>query len=57
MNDIKEQKGRTKRKIFTNGYETITERNKFKYGAARVAKGDKEFTKFLEKKERAQGHH
>ena len=51
-NDIKEQKGRKERKVFDRGDLTFTKLSKQRYAAERVAAGDPNFTKFLEKKER-----
>ncbi len=57
MNDIKEQKGRKTRKVFDRGDLTVNKLRSQRYGAERVAAGDPEFTKFLEKKERDYLHH
>ena len=57
FNDIKEAKGRKVRKVFDHG--DFTARSKFerRYAVERIEKGDKEFEKFLVKKERSHGHH
>ena len=58
MNDIKEQKGRKSRKIFSSDLQTSFQKLKsHHYGAERVAAGDPEFVKFTHKKERAAVHH
>ena len=57
MNDIKEQKGRKVRKVFDRGDRTKGKIIKDQYAKERIAAGDKEFTKFLELKERSHGHH
>ena len=57
MNDIKEQKGRTKRKIFKNNFRQISDLKNDQYAKSRIEKGDPEFTKFLVAKERNLGHH
>ena len=57
MNDIKEQKGRTKRKVFKNNFRQISDLKNDQYAKSRIEKGDPEFTKFLVAKERNLGHH
>ena len=56
-NDIKEQKGRKTRKVFDRGDLTFTKLRKDKYAKERIEAGDKNFAKFLEKKERHYIHH
>ena len=57
-NDIKEQKGRTSRKIFESELMTHGERARDSYHARkRLAINDAEFEKFTHKKERAAVHH
>ena len=57
MNDINECKGRKQRKVFENNLRTFKDVAKDNYHKSRVEAGDKNFTKFLEKKERASAHH
>ena len=62
MNDIKESKGRKSRKKYPLLREDGTimpwkEKMTYKWVKDRVNQGDKNFTKFLEKKERAHPHH
>jgi len=58
MNDIKEQKGRTSRKIFPSNlptqYELLSKR---RWAVERIAAHDPQFEKFTHKKERAAVHH
>jgi hypothetical protein len=56
-NDIKESKGRKVRKVFDRGNFTYTKLWKQQYAKERIAAGDPNFTKFLEKKERNYLHH
>ena len=55
LKDIKQSKGRKERKIFPRSELTEKKHKTHLYGAERIAAGDPQFTKFLEKKERA--HH
>jgi hypothetical protein len=56
-NDIKEQKGRKQRKVWDRGDLTVRKLRQDSYAKERLAKGDPQFTKFLELKERAHPHH
>lgn len=59
LNDIKEQKGRKKRKIFKSDLPTYGERMKRQkeYAQRRLDAHDPQFEKFTHKKERAAVHH
>ena len=57
MNDIKEQKGRTYRKIFESALPTSHEKRQIEFAKERVAAGDPKWTKYTHKKERAHVHH
>ena len=60
MRDIKEAKGRKSRKIYPlarEGLKSWSENFTYKWAKDRLDKGDPNFTKFLEKKERAAVHH
>jgi hypothetical protein len=52
LNDIKEQKGRKERKVWQRTDLTQAKLVKQQYAKERLAAGDPQFTKFLEKKER-----
>jgi hypothetical protein len=56
LNDIKEQKGRKSRKVWDRGDLTQAKLVKQQYAKERIAAGDPNFTKFLEKKERPYLH-
>ena len=56
-NDIKDMKGRRKRRVFERTTLKMNEHNKIYWGKERLEAGDPEFTKFLTKKERSHGHH
>jgi hypothetical protein len=59
LNDIKEQKGRKSRKVWERSDLTQAKLVKQQYAKERLAAGDPQFTKFLEKKERhyVNAHH
>ena len=60
LNDIKEQKGRRSRKVYPlqrEGLKTWKSIVQYRWAKDRIEKGDPNFTKFLEKKERAAVHH
>ena len=60
FNDIKMEKGRKKRKIYylhNENTKSLSDFYKYDYIADRIKAGDPHYTKFLEKKERAQPHH
>ena len=60
MNDIKECKGRKKRKIYPlmrDDTKPFSENDTRKYALERIAAEDPNWTKFLVKKERAAVHH
>ena len=60
FNDIREQKGRKHRKVYlldNENTKSVSNFLKYSYINDRIKAGDKNYTKFLEKKERAQPHH
>ena len=58
LKDIRETKGRRSRKVFPQRFENEIKSKYTSYLAKdRIAAGDPNFTKFLEKKERAAVHH
>ena len=58
MNDIKEQKGRRSRRIFTSELPTETQsKREGTFAIRRIEAGDADFVKYTHAKERAHVHH
>jgi len=50
-------KGRRTRKVFDQGLPTLAEKQKRRFALERLEQHDKEYEKFLEKRERHYAHH